>query len=950
MLRLTADWALLLGVLSWNVRVPTALGYSFRNCIQDSNHNGTFKCVHRFLTQVTAAVSDLPASALHLNISHNRLSQLQAGSFSALPNLLTLRLDYNRIESVCCGVFSNLTSLLTLNLSHNSISHLTGLDFLELDKLGQLLLHHNHMATVEPNAFSVLKNLQILNLNSNQLQNFSHLVSAISGLSSLMLLNLGKNRLASLRHHAALPISLRSLDLSDNSLTTFGCKRNFLSNILNLDLSNNNLSDASEFSKVNLRNISCLLMKNNPLNVTDFLKHGNMDLQKVQYSGLRLHSQSQLSDLCHYLGHRTMEHLVLQSNRISSLNAKSLSQCPPVTNWDLSHNLLPSVSCLEFVSKKDEVVSFIIEHNKISELPPCHKGGKATLVFPNLSFLTFRFNRISAISCHAFSYAPGLQTLMLNINNIAVIGQAAFSNLTSLRLLRLDNNLITDIHDHTFTELRSLRTLNLRNNRISIVFEKVFANLHNLDILDLGGNKIRNLTSLSFYGLHNLSKLYLDRNYISRISGEIFNVLPSLGVLDLDSNRIRYNTGLTAASPFIKLTKLYILKLQAQQPYGINIIPPKFFSGLISLRDLYIGENKLSLSTDVFEDLVNLRILSMPDACNGIHSLNPGIFKNLRRLQRLNLENIGLQSMSPDIFRNLSNLRTLFLGKNAIQTINSTVLVHLKSLTYLDLRKNPFPCICINSWFKNWSLANPRVQVIYFYNHTCANRPTKYLYKFDARVCYLNIGQLMFQMTAPVLIMLILIPITYCKGYWHLKYGFYILRSWLNAHRGREESQKSYRYDAFISYNSHDEGWVLQELVPNLESKGPQCFKLCLHHRDFELGKYIVDNIVDSIYQSRKTICVMSRNYLASEWCSMELQLASYRLFHELKDIVILIFLEKIPDAELSTYHRMRKVMKKKTYIQWPSDTEAQKLFWVKVRHAIKGSSWAKEETPAAEI
>lgn len=41
-------------------------------------------------------------------------------------------------------------------------------------------------------------------------------------------------------------------------------------------------------------------------------------------------------------------------------------------------------------------------------------------------------------------------------------------------------------------------------------------------------------------------------------------------------------------------------------------------------------------------------------------------------------------------------------------------------------------------------------------------------------------------------------------------------------------------------------------------------------------GRAIIDNITDAIYGSRKTICVISRRYLESEWCSREIQVARY--------------------------------------------------------------------------
>ncbi|GAA6236357.1 toll-like receptor 13, partial [Lates japonicus] len=128
--------------------------------------------------------------------------------------------------------------------------------------------------------------------------------------------------------------------------------------------------------------------------------------------------------------------------------------------------------------------------------------------------------------------------------------------------------------------------------------------------------------------------------------------------------------------------------------------------------------------------------------------------------------------------------------------------------------------------------------------------------------------------------------------------------------------------------------WVIRELLPKLE--GEQGWRLCLHHRDFEPGKPIVDNITDAIYGSRKTICVISRRYLESEWCSKEIQVASFRLFDEQKDVLILIFLEEIPNSHLSPYYRMRKLLKKRTYLSWPRAGEHTELFWEKLRQALK--------------
>nr|XP_009669294.1 PREDICTED: toll-like receptor 13 [Struthio camelus australis] len=581
--------------------------------------------------------------------------------------------------------------------------------------------------------------------------------------------------------------------------------------------------------------------------------------------------------------------------------------------------------------------NLVVEHNLLKNLRSC----EAAPHLPHLYNISYRFNRILIVSRHAFGYAPSLRVLHLNINNIADLQKDALQGLRNLTELRLDNNLLTDLYQSSFADLGQLQTLNLRNNHVSVLFSHVFSNLSQLQTLDLGGNNIRHLTGKSFQGLCRLRKLYLDGNHIQEISSDIFHpVQATLEVLDLKGNNLQYITKQQSQQPpFMYLHQLYDLKLQAQQPYGLKIIPHKFFQGLTALRTLFLSQNKLlSIPSDVFDDLAQLRYLTLADSSNGMQDLPPGIFKNLTRLETLDLENVGLHSLTLEVFGNLSRLKTLKLAKNELQTVNQSVAQRLGALRYLDLRKCPLSCTCENTWFQTW-LNNSRVQVVYLYNYTCDSRQPP-ASQFDTHVCFLDVGLYLFSGTAPALLLLMVLPLLYHRAYWRLKYHFYILRSWVNE-RWRRQEEEQYQYDSFISYNSADEGWVLQELVAKLGAR--VSFRLCLHHRDFRPGKSIIDNIVDSIYNSRKTICVISRSYLQSEWCSLEIQLASYRLFDELKDVLILVFLEAIPNAELSAYHRMRKVMLKKTYLSWSPQPEAQKLFWTKLKKALK-SNYTEEE------
>lgn len=63
---------------------------------------------------------------------------------------------------------------------------------------------------------------------------------------------------------------------------------------------------------------------------------------------------------------------------------------------------------------------------------------------------------------------------------------------------------------------------------------------------------------------------------------------------------------------------------------------------------------------------------------------------------------------------------------------------------------------------------------------------------------------------------------------------------------------------------------------------------------------------------------------------------SSFRLFDEQKDILILVFLDDIPSYQLSPYYRMRKLLKRKTYLSWQRAMEHPELFWEKLRQALR--------------
>ena len=110
-----------------------------------------------------------------------------------------------------------------------------------------------------------------------------------------------------------------------------------------------------------------------------------------------------------------------------------------------------------------------------------------------------------------------------------------------------------------------------------------------------------------------------------------------------------------------------------------------------------------------------------------------------------------------------------------------------------------------------------------------------------------------------------------------------------------------YRYDGFALYSGRNERLVMEQLLPGLHS----CVSVCGTHL---------------------TLCVRSRHYLHSNWCSLELRLATLRLLVEHRDILILVFLEDIPFCQLSAYYWLTRLVR--TYLDWPQDPGLQPAFW----------------------
>uniref|UniRef100_A0A3B3ZPA1 TIR domain-containing protein n=1 Tax=Periophthalmus magnuspinnatus TaxID=409849 RepID=A0A3B3ZPA1_9GOBI len=849
--------------------------YSLQNCSINFDDHSQIVCGHNKLTSVP---SGLPKTATYLSV----LDFLHLGS--------------NYISHIEEGAFSDLSAITQIILAFNELTILTDNTFIGLSNLTSLCLHSNKIYSVSKCAFGPLKELQILDLGSNRLVQISNIINIVS-------------------HCPA----IRFLDLNFNQLTSF----------------------ESDLFPTPLLNLTELYLRSNPL-----------------------------------------KRFQVHCDVFPSLNELQLSGLPPDCDWDVSHRSLKSVRSLilEFGNQVNlQMYKSIFQSVDSVENVLLIQILNETLLqsCTDLTELHLKSNSVTELSECSLCMMTQLARLSIESNELSTI-PTTIRNMSTLTYLSFDKNHITDLHCFDFLHLTSLSELNLNSNRISKLNSCVFKNLHNLKILKVQNNVISFQSDSFGFALTHLTKLDASGNSLGWFQKGTFKNLQSLVELDLKSDRdsvvedgafeglrnlkcLIYTPSyfyIGDFSSFGQLEKLVMFLIYKPLNTRTNI---DFFSDMPSLHELNVIVDKSSCfiwTLNLLKSMRNLRVLSFENYCCNIFEDNlfisipkllrlqyincedfshgPELFEPLKDQNVLDLTNNNIQSLDILHGANLTKVEKLILQNNKLAVINEAVFEALPSLKYLDLSGNPFACNCSNAGFISWAIRNKQVQVVNAYQYRCSSPPTEeghFLLDFNVQLCWEFTGFLCFISTSALVLVTLLSSFTYHFLRWQLVYGFYLLLAFLYDSKKRRQGCPDI-YDAFVSYNVHDEDWVYGELLPELE--GVQGWRLCLHHRDFQPGKPIIENITDAIYSSRKTLCVISRRYLQSEWCSREIQMASYRLFDEQKDVLILLFLEEISSNQLSPFYRMRKLVKSRTYLSWTQAQSHKGLFWENVRRALE--------------
>lgn len=465
-------------------------------------------------------------------------------------------------------------------------------------------------------------------------------------------------------------------------------------------------------------------------------------------------------------------------------------------------------------------------------------------------------------------------------------------------------------------------------------------------LIDCNRNPIRKVNHKSgvlakFTVPYSLKEFYYSNNAMNFEIGSLDFKENSLEVLDISNNLFHSWKG-----PMSNLRKLHYVDLSHNYCTYIseNFLIDNYVKTLLiqnNLLGLVLNKDK---NGNIFRSFTNLERLDL--STNHIYVLPSLLLKHQYKLQILNLSNNALGEFSLDLSE-MKYLQYLDLTHNQIRSIGPDQRKQIDELRKnnitINLQGNHMDCSCAELEFIKWMSKNRDI-FINFYTYECVfpNGTSASFSNLDvtmielAKSCDSYIGIIAVFASLILLVLSFTISGIVYRYRWKLRYLFYMAKTRYKGYAPviNAEDEDDFKYDAFISYSSDDLGFVKNEILSNLEDE--RGLRLCLHQRDFIPGMEIAQNITNAINQSRKTVVVLSRNYLNSYWCIYEFNMARMESIYarDGNTVLLLIFYEKIPVRDLP--FMILDHTENDCFIEYPDDDiHGKVVFWDKLAECI---------------
>ncbi|KAL3851919.1 hypothetical protein ACJMK2_015614 [Sinanodonta woodiana] len=805
-------------------------------------------------------------------------------------------------SSIVPTVYPNLT--VSLNFSNNPIGVLLNSSFSKLHTLQILDVSYAYLHEVEHQAFDGLYKLEFLDISHNQLEisNKSISVRHVRDLMSLKVLKMNYNAKSIARTDICYPdealgrvTSLQTLFLDGLINSTFGLGFRNLENLTTLIL-----SGEKKVGHCRLDTISSYMFKNVP------------------------HIQSLIIRECH------VEHIAEEA--FSPLSNLSL--------LDLSGNTKLTIdgAAISFQGLKKTSIRVL----KLNNIYPDFSIGvrikkEHIQMLRNTSITEMEFsgNKVEIVDSQTFGVMP-INLTKLNVSrNRFLMGDYLlhasllknltscdasyqfFSQLNSMSFRKRDISSFQDTTQLTMIKWinltiqvpENLKVANFSRSKLAFPVLNFRVGNNTVEYLDASYSMLYNWTG-PVVGFDSLLYLDLSNNHCSELSFQFFDYLPRLLTLIVSNNLL-----------------------------GIAISRDedgRIFQNLNSLQHLDLSNNRIS-------------------------SMNENIFRGLVSIQTLNISNNLLDIFLVNI-DHMKNLRILDLSQNMLQVVRYPVRIALESIAskttekvYVNISYNQLRCMCSTLKFMIW-VRDTNTNVVGMKSCMLANgTKTSFLNRNDMiryidnldKECMSKLG-LILGATIGISLAVIIVVVGIVYRYrWKLRYLYYMTMNKSKGYHpiGDPDTDNDFVYDAFISFADEDREFVRDVMLKKLEHE--RGMRLCVSFRDFIPGREIASNIIEAIHNSRKTVMLLTENFLLSKWCVYEFQMAFQESIHSGRDAFIVILYEDIPTEQIYRVMDMKVVFQSNSYIEYPrvsrsdGNEQALDMFWDRCTKSIKESGYS---------
>ena len=378
--------------------------------------------------------------------------------------------------------------------------------------------------------------------------------------------------------------------------------------------------------------------------------------------------------------------------------------------------------------------------------------------------------------------------------------------------------------------------------------------------------------------------------------------------LSLHGNDIK-----TISCDLSQLVHIYLLDLSSNK---IQTVPCQL-STLPNVEWLNLSRNNISA---IPCDLANMTVLQLNLSHNAL-SVVPHELLTLNQLIWLDLSHNFILMVSFEPISAMPRLLYLYLHKNRLHRLPHNITGYkVGALKHLTLGGNPWVCDCQALYTKNWMITHSKLiedKTLVSCNSPLNMKNKNLIFTDSIYFCpnhgltkiSLMIITLVVSSSAAVFICMVFI-LRLRKRHWNI--GKTKART---VGEGNTAEEDDNQFDVFVTYATEDEDYVDGYLIPELENHG---FKVCYHRVNFCAGVSIIDNIAQSINNSKRTLAFFTRFYRESRFCMWEYKEALNKDMREGSHYLITIKdtdlnIHDLDDATRSHFERF-------TYIEKDSD------------------------------